>query len=123
MKIKICLVMTSMILSQTAQASDIKVVSGRCKLEISGEIIELRNLAPSLHYGLFAEGSSKEGFRIYLANTSEDSISINIQAGAHGSYSVIPRANNNMTRIQTGTLVNRGSNQASEWLSCDLQII
>ncbi len=101
--------------------AETKVAGGSCKLENSGEIIDLVNVDSSQHYGMFAEGFSKEGFRVYLSENFADSVDINIQAVTGAGYSIVPLSSSGRTTVKTGIVVPRAG-APGEWLSCDLMI-
>lgn len=108
--------------SAPALATEWKVMSGNCRGERTRDIIEIKNVDPNMHFGMFAEGYSKLGDRIYLARDSADTVLIEFQSKAASSYSVIRLSPNGETQIQTGLYLRRDGQEQSEWLSCDLTI-
>ena len=113
----------SLLISPTAQAMEtLKVASGSCRLETSGEVIQLTNVDPSQHFGLFAKGSSKEGDQIELDQNQRGAVEIMIQTTTGASLSIIELSTSGLTSIRISVTTKRPSETVSEWLSCDLKV-
>ncbi len=100
-----------------AQAGVPQITSGSCKLEQSKEEIVLKNVAPNLHFGMFAEGFSTSGDRVYLRTRYEGNFTIHL---AGSSYAEFQLEEGRPTKVKAGAFLPRAS--GTEWLSCDLEV-
>jgi hypothetical protein len=116
------LLMSSVLTSSLAHADAPQVVSGNCQLQDSGEVIVLKNLDPFKHFGMFAEGHSQEGFRVYLTMNVRNSVDLNIQTPNNSGFTAVELAKSGPTRVHTGISVRRASGNDFEWLSCKLEV-
>lgn len=108
--------------SFTVNADDLKVSAGSCKLEKSGEVIALKSTDAAQDYGVFAEGLSKDGYRVYLTENIPQAVVINFQAADTLSYAIVTVAKVGPTQIRSGISVRAAKDQAQQWLSCNLTV-
>lgn len=102
-----------------------KITSGSCQLEASKEVIELKEYDPLQHFGMFAQGFSSKGHRVFLSQIMIvgriDEVVIHIQSESGNAYTSIPMKAGIEAPLKLGITVNTGTPQ-SEWLSCSLTI-
>ena len=114
---------SSMLMGSFASADEIlKVVSGGCRLERSGEIIPLVNVNPRQRFGLFSVGSSKEGDQIQLDQNEFGAVSILIDGGGSATRSVIDLSPTGLTSVRTGLTIKHAGDTDADFLSCDLKV-
>jgi hypothetical protein len=114
---------SSMLVGSFASAGEVlKVVSGGCRFETSGEIIPLVNVDPYKRFGLFSVGSSKEGDQIQLDQSEFGAVTIMLGSGDSASRTVVELSPTGPTSVRTGLTVKHAGAIEADFLSCDLKV-
>lgn len=111
-----------LLMGLSLEAAPSKVVSGGCRLESTNEVIHLENLNPNHNFGVFARGTSKEGFSVRFAQNSQDAMIVTFSNTRELSYSEIPTQDGKRTKVSMGLTVSRTIQPENEWMSCELEV-